>query len=204
MHFKLSLIPLVTLASLDAVHALGKSEPIPEQHGSMTIVVGDNYDDIVLDSSKDVLLLYHSPTCGPCQSFAPLYDEVAILYENHTDSLVIAKVNILLNDVPDEIEYYPQLKLFRANKKVPAIAYGGERDLEEIATFVRDHGSLHVDLVEDRSKLDTGMKRFSTRVDQLWSALASTAASGTREAAPIATPGSNTADGDALLGKEEL
>jgi len=39
-----------------------KSEPIPEkQDGPVTVVVANNYKDIVLDETKDVLIEFYAP-----------------------------------------------------------------------------------------------------------------------------------------------
>ena len=46
-----------------------KSEPVPEkQDGPVTIVVAKNYDEIVLDDSKDVLIEFYAPWCGHCKA----------------------------------------------------------------------------------------------------------------------------------------
>ena len=40
-------------------------------------MVAKNFDEIVNDESKDVLIEFYAPWCGHCKSLAPKYDELA-------------------------------------------------------------------------------------------------------------------------------
>jgi protein disulfide-isomerase A1 len=47
-----------------------KSEPIPEkQDGPVTVVAAKNYDQVVLDDTKDVLIEFYAPWCGHCKAY---------------------------------------------------------------------------------------------------------------------------------------
>ncbi|KAF4628906.1 hypothetical protein G7Y89_g9247 [Cudoniella acicularis] len=97
-----------------------KSEPIPEkQEGPVQIIVAKNYDDIVLDDKKDVLVEFYAPWCGHCKALAPKYDILAALYVDggFADKVTIAKVDATANDVPDEIQGFPTIKLFKAGER---------------------------------------------------------------------------------------
>ena len=40
------------------------------------VVVGKNFNDIVNDESKDVLIEFYAPWCGHCKALAPKYEEL--------------------------------------------------------------------------------------------------------------------------------
>ncbi|CAK4030702.1 disulfide-isomerase [Lecanosticta acicola] len=127
-----------------------KSEPIPEkQEGPVTIVVAKNYQDVVMDDDKDVLLEFYAPWCGHCKSLAPKYDELATMYKGHADKIVIAKVDATANDIPDEIAGFPTIKLFKAGEKDTPVDYSGSRTVEDLANFIRDNGSHKIDAVAE-------------------------------------------------------
>jgi len=124
-----------------------KSEAIPEkQDGPVTIVVAKNYQDVVIDNDKDVLLEFYAPWCGHCKALAPKYDELAGMFKAHADKVTIAKVDATLNDVPDEIQGFPTIKLFKAGAKDAPVDYTGSRTIEDLAAFVRDNGSNKIDV----------------------------------------------------------
>ena len=124
-----------------------KSEAVPEkQDGPVTVVVAKNYQEVVIDSDKDVLLEYYAPWCGHCKALAPKYDELASMFKSHSDKIVIAKVDATLNDVPDEIQGFPTIKLFKAGAKGSPVDYSGSRTVEDLANFIRDEGSFHIDV----------------------------------------------------------
>lgn len=130
-----------------------KSEPIPEtQEGPVTIVVAKNYDDVVLDNNKDVLIEFYAPWCGHCKALAPKYDILAELYAKAgLDKLVtIAKVDATLNDVPDEVQGFPTIKLYKAGDKKNPVTYSGSRSIEDLIKFVKENGkhAAEVEYVE--------------------------------------------------------
>ncbi|PNS21309.1 hypothetical protein CAC42_1088 [Sphaceloma murrayae] len=123
-----------------------KSEPIPESNdGPVTVVVAKNYEQVVLDDKKDVLIEFYAPWCGHCKALAPKYEELGALYANAKDKITVAKVDATANDVPDEIQGFPTIKLYVAGKKDSPIEYSGSRTVEDLAQFIRDNGSHKVD-----------------------------------------------------------
>lgn len=121
-----------------------KSEPIPEsQDGPVTVVVAKNYDELVINNDKDVLLEFYAPWCGHCKALAPKYEELGALYSSPALSklVTVAKVDATANDVPDEIQGFPTIKLFPAGKKSAPIDYSGGRTVEDLAKFIEENGT---------------------------------------------------------------
>ena len=132
-----------------------KSEPIPDsQEGPVTVVVAKNYEDVVINNDKDVLVEFYAPWCGHCKALAPKYEELAAMYASDEFSklVTIAKVDATLNDVPDEIQGFPTIKLFAAGKKDSPIDYSGSRTIEDLAQFIKENGSHKVAVVYEEAK----------------------------------------------------
>ncbi|WND03935.1 thioredoxin [Temperatibacter marinus] len=50
----------------------------------------DNFEDVVLNADKPVVLDFWAPWCGPCKMLAPVLDQTA----GERDDIIIAKMNI--------------------------------------------------------------------------------------------------------------
>jgi len=130
-----------------------KSEPIPEtQEGPVTVVVAKNYDDIVLDDKRDVLIEFYAPWCGHCKALAPKYEDLAARFakSEFKDKVVIAKVDATANDVPDEIEGFPTIKLYPAGAKGEPVTYTGSRTVEDMIQFIGENGKYKAMLSEEQ------------------------------------------------------
>ncbi|KAF2155386.1 disulfide-isomerase [Myriangium duriaei CBS 260.36] len=178
-----------------------KSEPIPESNdGPVTVIVAKNYDEIVLDDDKDVLVEFYAPWCGHCKALAPKYEELGALY-GKKDKIVIAKVDATANDVPDEIQGFPTIKLFPAGKKKAPVDYQGSRTVEDLAEFIRDHGTYGVDGLknkksavddEDIAKATEGMPQQAMAASEKAKDSAESATEKAKETAEAATESAKT------------
>jgi len=80
-----------------------KSEPIPESNdGPVKVVVGKQFEEIVFDNTKDVLVEFYAPWCGHCKKLAPIYDELGKAFESE-QGIVIAKIDATANSYPETI-----------------------------------------------------------------------------------------------------
>ncbi|CAN8252636.1 unnamed protein product [Cochlearia groenlandica] len=128
----------------DKLKPFFKSDPIPEKNdGDVKIVVGDNFDDIVLDDSKDVLLEVYAPWCGHCQALEPMYNKLAKHLQS-IDSLVIAKMDGTTNEHPKaKAEGFPTILFFPAgNKTSEPITVDTDRTVVAFYKFLRKHATI--------------------------------------------------------------
>lgn len=118
-----------------------KSAEIPEtQEGPVHVVVGKSYDQVVRDSSKDVLVKYYAPWCGHCKKLAPIWDELAEHYAN-VDDLVIAKFDATENEVDGvEIRSYPTLIFYPKDNKA-GVPYSEGRELDDFKAWLAENSS---------------------------------------------------------------
>jgi len=118
-----------------------KSEATPEKNdGPVKIVVGNTWDQMVMDPTKDVMVEIYAPWCGHCKTLAPKYEKLGEEFKD-TPSVVIAKIDGTENDFPYEVKGFPTIVFYPANDKANPIAYDGERNEAGMAKFIRAHGS---------------------------------------------------------------
>ncbi|KAE9616677.1 putative protein disulfide-isomerase [Lupinus albus] len=121
-----------------------KSDPVPESNdGDVKIVVGDNFDQIVLDESKDVLLEIYAPWCGHCEALEPTYNKLA-KHLRGIESIVIAKMDGTTNEHPRaKADGFPTLLFFPAGKKSSdPITVDADRTVVAFYKFLKKHASI--------------------------------------------------------------
>lgn len=127
-----------------------KSEPIPKDNsGPVKVVVADNFEEIVLDESKDVFIEFYAPWCGHCKNLAPIWEKVGTHLQG-IPSVVIAKIDATSNDVPRKygIRGFPTLLFFPANGEGKAIQYQGDRSFGSLLDFVKKNAASKFDFPE--------------------------------------------------------
>ncbi|XP_023522947.1 protein disulfide isomerase-like 1-4 isoform X3 [Cucurbita pepo subsp. pepo] len=128
----------------DKLKPFYKSDPIPETNdGDVKIVVGDNFNEIVLDESKDVLLEIYAPWCGHCQALEPTYNKLA-KHLHGIDSLVIAKMDGSTNEHPRaKSDGFPTILFFPAgNKSFDPITVETDRTVVAFYKFLKKNASI--------------------------------------------------------------
>lgn len=116
-------------------------------------MTAQDFEDTI--TTNDIVVIdFWAPWCGPCRSFAPIFEKVS---DNHTD-IVFAKVNTEEEQELAghfQIRSIPTLMIFR--EQVPLFAEAGmlsEPQLEQVITKVRelDMAKVHADIATQASQ----------------------------------------------------
>ncbi|XP_047333037.1 protein disulfide isomerase-like 1-4 [Impatiens glandulifera] len=152
----------------DKLKPFYKSDPIPVNNvGNVKVVVGNNFDEIVLDESKDVLLELYAPWCGHCQALEPTFNKLA-KHLSEIDSLVIAKMDGTTNEHPRaKAEGFPRSFLSSWKQEFRSIVVDAERTVVSLYKFIKKHASKQFKLPrpESTSKPDINPKDIVTSND---------------------------------------
>ncbi|KAI9010677.1 hypothetical protein DFJ74DRAFT_685329 [Hyaloraphidium curvatum] len=117
-----------------------KTQPEPEsQDGPVTVLVGTNFEKLVLDKEKDVFVEFYAPWCGHCKKLAPTWDELGEKYKS-VNGVTIAKMDATENDIPSaspfkNIQGFPTLVLFKSGDN-EYVQYEGPRTLDSLVEFL--------------------------------------------------------------------
>jgi len=120
-----------------------------------------NFDSVVLDTNKAVLVEFYAPWCGHCKKLAPDYEKVGETFASDS-TVVVAKVDAESNrDLATKygVTGYPTLKWFPRSDK-SGVDYSGGRSPNDFIEFLnRETGAERV--------LGGGYSATAGRIDEL-------------------------------------
>lgn len=98
-----------------------------------------NFDDIVLDGTKDVFVKFYAPWCGHCTRMQPAWE--ALSNNAEKGDVVIAELNA--DQYRDKamahgVRGFPTIKFFGKNDKT-GTNYQGARDEASFLSFIKQH-----------------------------------------------------------------
>ena len=96
---------------------------------SVIHITKENYDELVLNSAKPVLLDFWATWCGPCRMVAPILEEIA----GEREDVVIGKINVdqeMELAMEFKIVSIPTLVLMEGGKvKAKSIGYSPKEEI---------------------------------------------------------------------------
>ncbi|KAK8953892.1 Protein disulfide isomerase-like 2-2 [Platanthera zijinensis] len=125
----------------------GTNVKVATVRSNVVALAPENFDQVVFDKSKDVLVEFYAPWCGHCKMLIPTYEKLANAYKLDED-VVIANL-----DADDHkhlaqkygVSGYPTLKFFPKNNKAGE-DYNGGRDLEDFVSFINEKSGTSRDV----------------------------------------------------------
>lgn len=114
-----------------------KSEPLPDNDGPLKTAVGKNFEEVVNDPERDVLIEFYAPWCGHCKSLAPKYEELAEKLQDES-GITIAKMDATANDVPSpyDVRGFPTIYFAPKGSKSSPKKYEGGREVDDFVKYL--------------------------------------------------------------------
>jgi len=128
-----------------------KSEELPaDNSGGVQTVVGKNFDSVVMDPTKDVLIEFYAPWCGHCKTLEPKWNELGEKFAGNKD-IVIAKMDATANDAPPQfaVKGFPTLYWAPMGKKDNPVKYEGGRDVSDFVEYIKKSATNPVELKDE-------------------------------------------------------
>jgi len=123
-----------------------KSKTKKSAASNVVVLDSSNFDKVVKDTSKDVLVEFYAPWCGHCKRLAPDYEIVANAFAGD-DHVAIAKIDCDAHKdlcAKYDVSGYPTLKFFPKDNK-DGDRYDGARDVDSFITFINNKAGTQRD-----------------------------------------------------------
>ncbi|KFO34786.1 Protein disulfide-isomerase A2 [Fukomys damarensis] len=129
-------------------------EKVPKEDG--VLVLNGSTLSWALQEHSALLVEFYAPWCGHCQALAPEYSKAAILLEDESVPVTLAKVDGPAE--PDLMEKfgvteYPTIKFFQDGNHTHPEEYTGPREAEGIAEWLRRRVGSSAAHLEDEESL---------------------------------------------------
>jgi len=117
----------------------GTKAKVKKASSDVVVLTDANFDKVVMDSDKDVLVEFYAPWCGHCKHLAPVWEKLANAYSNEPN-VVVANIDAdKYQSIGGRygVTGFPTIKFFPKQNK-EAQAYEGGRELADFVTFLNE------------------------------------------------------------------
>jgi hypothetical protein len=115
---------------------------------AVQVVTTENFEEMVMDETKDVLIMFHSVSCESCSHFSVYYKRMAQRFlELQVSSLVVARMDVSQQAPPGDLNMLtntlPLLVLLPANDKTaPWLYYSGVSKVKTMMEWVAQYAAI--------------------------------------------------------------
>ena len=111
------------------IHYLTEELPEDWDKNPVKYLTGKNFDEVVFDKSKNVLVEFYAPWCGHCKKLSPVWDKLAeSLANENKDDIVVAKIDATLNELKhSRVRSFPTIRLYKKGEN-EQVEYNGESE----------------------------------------------------------------------------
>eukprot|EP00871_Galdieria_phlegrea_P004081 jgi/Galph1/4674/GphlegSOOS_G3338.1 len=136
---------------VDFIHKkLGRSNVIRLAKEEMHVVelTPDNFEKIVFDPSKNVIVEFYAPWCGHCKALKPQYEKAARTFKDSGDVIVAAIDADMYSDIAKQFDVtgFPTILFFPAEKNKKPVEYDSGRSAADIVRFVNRHAGTDLEV----------------------------------------------------------
>ena len=126
------------------------SEDVPPTENDRAVqrVVGKNFESVVGNKLKDVVVFFHSVWCLECKEVTPTYETLAGIFSGYRDIQFIS-VDSYNNEgdrIPDGAFGDPIIRIYKADDKKRPLTYKGNWKMSDLQAWLEQALGVKVDL----------------------------------------------------------
>jgi len=146
----------------------GSRARIAKAASAVTVLGPENFDSVVLDSTKDVFVEFYAPWCGHCKRLTPIWEKLAGVFKGDSNVVIASLDADAHKDLGSKygVTGFPTLIYYPKSDKTGE-RYSGARELTDLVSHIngkagtnrQDSGRLHATVGRD-SNLDELAQKF--------------------------------------------
>jgi len=124
------------------LEAFYKTQEVPKEsfEQGIRVLVGKNFESVVMDPTKNVMVEFYAPWCAHCKELAPEYVQVAAHFKNNPN-VIIAKMDSTVNEAQGHsIQGFPTLKFFSSKNKA-GVRYSGNQTKDGLIEYIEKYST---------------------------------------------------------------
>jgi protein disulfide isomerase len=132
---------------------LKSEDPLPKD-GDCLQVVGSNFESLLMQNKKHVLIWFYAPWCRTCQAMKPVWEKLATLYSVESN-VIIAKMDGTKNEAPNlHVRHYPTVYYYKSDDKPRHEEYDGMLEVASLTDFLSERTGSTPHSISKRASME--------------------------------------------------